>query len=367
MGSKLPKFRFRLHLLPPRQRPAAADGVYTLVVLAATYGVNLVIQSQLHMQTLTPMIFVLSVFLVSLRTEGYLWGIATSLCMVLLVNYTFTAPFLAFDFLRPENLFSAVVMLLVAVMTSALTTKIKEQEKLRTESEKEKMRANLLRAISHDLRTPLTSIYGASSAVIENYDSLTKEQHIHLMKDINEDAQWLIRMVENLLSVTRIDSETVRVIKTPTVLEELIDTTLVKFRQRYPEQPVAVSIPDAFVSIPMDALLIQQVLINLLENSVLHAEGMTELTLTVRIEGGKAVFEIADNGCGIPREHLAALTAGAPVYSAPADTARHGMGIGLSVCTAIIRAHGGSSELCNRREGGTLFRFTLDMEENEDE
>lgn len=353
--------------LPAPRRPALRDGLYTLVVLAATYGVNLVIQARLHMQTLTPMIFVLSVFLVSLRTQGYLWGIVTSLCMVLLVNYTFTAPFLAFDFLRPENLFSAVVMLLVAVMTSALTTKIKEQEKLRAEGEKEKMRANLLRAISHDLRTPLTSIYGASSAVIENYDTLSREQHIHLMQDINEDAQWLIRMVENLLSVTRIDSETVRVIKTPTVLEELIDTTLVKFRQRYPDQPVTVSIPDAFVSIPMDALLIEQVLINLLENSVLHAEGMTELSLAVRIEGGKAIFEVADDGCGIPQERLAALADGSPAYTALADTARHGMGIGLSVCVAIIRAHGGVSELCNRPGGGTLFRFTLDREETEDE
>ncbi len=102
------------------------------------------------------------------------------------------------------------------------------------ESETEKMRANLLRAISHDLRTPLTSIYGACSTVIENYDSLGREQKLKLLGEVCEDAQWLNRMVENLLSVTRIDSEKVSVKKTPTVLEELIDTVLVKFKKTHP-------------------------------------------------------------------------------------------------------------------------------------
>lgn len=348
-------------------RRALADGLYTLGALVLTYAVNFFIQNRLQMQTLTPMLFVLSVFLVSLRTEGYLWGILTSLGVVLTVNYTFTRPFFAFDFLRPENLFSAVVMLIVAIATSALTTKIKEQEKLRAESEKEKMRANLLRAISHDLRTPLTAIYGASSAVLENFDTLSKEQHLRLARDINEDAQWLIRMVENLLSVTRIDSETVRVIKTPTVLEELVDTTLVTFQQRYPGQAVRVAIPENFVSIPMDALLIEQVLINLLENAVRHAEGMTELSLTVRLQGGRAVFEVADNGCGIPPGRRAALFNGTAEPSAPTDTSRRGMGIGLSVCATIVRAHGGTLEALDRPGGGMIFRFDLEMEVQKDE
>lgn len=143
------------------------------------------------------------------------------------------------------------------------------------ESEKEKMRANLLRAVSHDLRTPLTSIYGACSTVIENYDSLDKEKTIKLLGEACSDAQWLTRMVENLLSVTRIDSEKVTVQKTPTVLDELLDTVLVKFRKRYPEIPVELETPDAFIVIPMDSMLIQQVLMNLLENAALHAEGMT--------------------------------------------------------------------------------------------
>lgn len=109
---------------------------------------------------------------------------------------------------------------------------------------------------------------------MENYDSLSKEEHIQLLNEIQEDSEWLIRMVENLLSVTRIDGQKVKLKKTPTVLDELIDDVLIKFKKRCPRQEVHVMIPDEFIMIPMDVMLIEQVLINLLENAVDHAEGI---------------------------------------------------------------------------------------------
>lgn len=184
------------------------------------------------------LIFMLAVFITSMYTEGYFWGAAASVISVLAVNFAFLSPYFAFNFTLSENLFSGLVMLVVSIMTSTLTTRIKRQEQLRMESEKEKMRANLLRAVSHDLRTPLTSIYGACSTVIENYDSLDKTKTIKLLGEACSDAQWLNRMVENLLSVTRIDSEKVTVQKTPTVLDELVDAVVVKFKKRYPAVPV---------------------------------------------------------------------------------------------------------------------------------
>lgn len=344
----------------------AKDALRTALVVAAAFGISLLIQEQFDTHALIPMIFVLGTFLTSLWTQGYLWGILASLLSVFAVNYAFTFPYYAFNFSLPENLFSAVVMLTVAIVTGTLTAKIKEQEKLKAESEREKMRANLLRAVSHDLRTPLTSIYGSVSVLIENEGTLPKERELKMLEEVCKDAQWLIRMVENLLSVTRIDGGRVQVIMTPTVLEELIDATLVKFHKHYPDQPVEVSLPDEFISIPMDAMLIQQVLINLLENAVFHARGMTTLALTVRTEGALAVFEIADDGCGIPRERLEHLFTG---YSertdAPADGTRHNMGIGLSVCDTIVRAHGADLRAENRPGGGALFRFALNMEEAE--
>ena len=236
------------------------------------------------------LIFMLAVFVTSMYTDGYLWGVLASLASVLAVNFAFFTPYFAFNFTLPENLFSGLVMLAVSIMTSTLTTRVKKQEQLRMETEREKMRANLLRAVSHDLRTPLTSIYGACSTVTENYDSLGKEQALKLLREACEDAQWLNRMVENLLSVTRFDGEQVAVKKTPTVLEELLDAVLVKFKKRCPDVPVQLELPEDFVMIPMDSMLIQQVLMNLLENAALHAEGMTKLTLRVFTMGGRAVL-----------------------------------------------------------------------------
>ena len=313
------------------------------------------------------MVFLLAVFFVSMYTDGYWWGVAGSVISVLAVNFAFRTPYFAFNFTIPENIFSGVVMLVVSFMTSTLTTRIKKQEHLRMESETEKMRANLLRAVSHDLRTPLTSIYGACSTVIDNYDSLGREQKIKLLSEACADAQWLNRMVENLLSVTRIDADGVAIQKTPTVLEELLDAVLVKFKKRCPDVPVHLELPEDFVMIPMDSMLIQQVLMNLLENAALHAEGMTKLTLKVFTVGNRAVFEVTDDGCGIPRERLKTLFSGTGGTDpdVPADSRKHGMGIGLSVCAAIIKAHGGEIKAESRLGEGTTIRFWLETEEIE--
>ena len=234
------------------------------------------------------------------------------------------------------------------------------------ESETEKMRANLLRAVSHDLRTPLTSIYGACSTVIENYDSLDKEQKLKLLGEACSDAQWLNRMVENLLSVTRFDTGTVSVQKTPTVLEELIDTVLVRFQKHYPDVNVTVDLPDSFVVIPMDSMLISQVLMNLLENAVLHAEGMTKLTLRVFTLGDHAIFEVSDNGCGIPKERLKGLFTRMLPADDTASPGKHGMGIGLAVCAAIVKAHGGEIKAESRPGEGTTIRFWLETESTDE-
>ena len=340
------------------------DAVFSLLTLAVTFVLNLLLQQWFQTQTLIPMIFVLGVFLISWRTQGYFWGVAASLISVLAVNYAFTFPYYAFDLITPECLLSAAVMLIVSILTGMLTTQIKRQEQIKAEIERERMRANLLRAVSHDLRTPLTSIYGASSALLEHYHSLSDAQHIELLEDVREDSRWLIRMVENLLSVTRIDGGKVKLTMTPTVLEELIDTVLVKFRKRCPHQQVQVALPEEFVSIPMDAMLIEQVLINILENAVDHAKGMTELRLEVRCRDGLAHFSVSDNGCGIPPERLPQLFSGYLLREdIPADGHRSNMGIGLSVCAAIIKAHGGEIRAENLESGGAAFRFTLETED----
>ncbi|MBR3949644.1 MAG: PAS domain-containing sensor histidine kinase [Oscillospiraceae bacterium] len=348
-----------------RFRRFVSDGVCMLVCLLGAFAANLLLQTRFQTYTMTPMVFVLGVFLVSWRTQGYFWGIAASLISVLAVNWAFTYPYWAFDLISPECISSAVVMLIVSTMTGTLTTRLKQQEKLKAEAEKERMRGNLLRAVSHDLRTPLTAIYGSCSAMIDHYEEIPQEKRKKMLRDIRSDAQWLIRMVENLLSVTRVDADRVRLSKHSTVLEELVDTLLVKFRKHYPEQTVRVSLPEEFVTIPMDPVLIQQVLMNLLENAVFHAHGMTELVLRVELREGRAWFWVEDDGCGIPPERLNKIFTGMLDSEAPADTGRSNMGIGLSVCRTIIKAHGSDIQAKNRPGGGASFAFSLEMEERD--
>ena len=340
------------------------DFLVTAGILVVSFLFSLVSASFYETERLVPMVFVLGVFLISVITKGYLWGITASLLATLAVNFAFTFPYFEFDFSIPVNLFSAVVMLVVATVTGALTTKIKNAEKIKADSEREKMRANLLRAVSHDLRTPLTTIYGSSSMLLENADRISADDRRDLLRGIRDDAQWLVGMVENLLSVTRLDGGVLRLNKTDTVLEELIDEVLVKFRKRCPDQDVQVHIPEDFVSIPMDGVLIGQVLTNLLENAIFHAAGMTTLELEVRIEGHVARFTVRDNGCGIRPDRLEDLFTG---YLGSADrqsdSGRRNMGIGLSVCATIIKAHGGQIHAFNRPGGGAEFSFTLTMEE----
>lgn len=317
-------------------------------ILILTFGICLFLNDALQGNALIPSVFVLGVFLISVFTDGFVYGIIAAIVSMLAVNYAFTFPYFRINFTIPENLVSGVIMIAITLITCFLTSQLKRQEQLRLESEREKMRANLLRAVSHDLRTPLTTIYGSSSAMLDQNHEFTEAQKRKMLLGIQQDAQWLHRMVENLLSITRLDDENVKIIKTETALDELIDSVLVKFHKRYQEQEIEVEIPDELVMIPMDAILIEQVIINLLENAVQHAEGMNKIWLRVFIISDKAIFEVRDNGNGIPKEHLRTIFS---------------EGIGLSVCATIIKAHGGDITAENAKDRGAIFRFTLDIEE----
>ncbi|MBQ7379832.1 MAG: DUF4118 domain-containing protein [Clostridia bacterium] len=336
----------------------------TALILTASFFVGLLLHEVLAVREHVTTVFVFAVFLISLLTDGYAYGIVSAFLGVLAVNYAFTFPYFAFSYSVPENFVSALIMIVIALMTGALTTRLKEWRQIKIQSEHEIMRANLLRAVSHDLRTPLTTIYGASSAILENYDTINDTQKIRMVTGIREDSQWLIRMVENLLSITRIDSGNVKLIKTPTVPDELIDAVVIKFKKRYPEQQLEIELPEQVVIVPMDPLLIEQVLSNLLENAVQHAKGMTRLVLRVRLIEGKAVFEVEDNGCGIEKDRLDRIFDGyRGGTEQPMDSQPRNAGIGLSVCATIVKAHGGTIEVRSDHKRGTAFSFALDTEE----
>ena len=343
------------------------DWALTLIITAVTFGISVVLQNILAISEHTTTVFVFAVFLVSLLTDGYLCGIAATLIAVLGINFAFNYPYFEFNFTIPENAVSAVVMLIIAIMTSTLTTKLKKWEALRSESEVEKHRANLMRAVSHDLRTPLTTIYGSSSAILENYSALTNEQKKNMIEGIKQDSEWLCRIVENLLFVTGLQNGSLKLIKTPTMPIELADAVYAKFKKRYPDVTPRLEICEEPVFVPMDALLIEQVIVNLLDNAVQHAYGMSELTLRIEISEKKALFSVTDDGCGIARDRLAEIYEGKLVSRGVADDKKRNAGIGLSVCSSIIKAHGSELLVECPTDGGTRVSFALEVEEISDE
>ena len=311
-------------------------------------------------------ISILTVLLISRFTTGSLYGTLAAVLSVVVTNYIFTYPYWVVDFTLSGYPLTFLTMLVVSLVTCTMTTKIKRQEDLRIEAAREKMRANLLRSVSHDIRTPLTSIIGSTSAMIENPD-LPEEDRLLLLTDVRDDAQWLIRVVENLLSITRMGDTTTRLVKNPEPAEEILGAVTAKFRKRYPDVRIRVSVPEDLLFVPMDAVLISQVLSNLLENAVVHGGGhTTEIRLSVRREGPEAVFAVEDNGDGIEQKVLPHLFDGT-LAAAAGDTENGGkrnMGLGLSVCQAIIHAHSGSIEAHNLMEGAEfVFRLPLEQEE----
>ena len=314
-------------------------------------------------RTHVPLIYVFAVLLISRFTNGYLYGVFAAIASVVCVNYIFTYPYFEFDFTIAGYPITFMVMLAVAIITSALMTQIKRQEQIRREIEKEKMRANLLRAVSHDIRTPLTSIAGSAAGIIENKDYLSKEQEMELLGNIQDDAQWLVRIVENLLSITRMNADDARLETQEELAEDVISGAILKFQKRFPEIEVQANTPDDVIWVPMDAILIEQVILNLMENAVIHGKVTSELTLDLEVEGTTAVFKVEDNGEGIKESVLPVIFEGniGERDEGEGDKKRN-MGIGLSVCLSIIKAHRGTMKAENKEDGGARMIFTLPLE-----
>ena len=263
----------------------ARDTLRMLLLLGAAVAVCSVL-SRVHDDNnpFAVLIFVLAVAIVALVTNGYVWGVLASVIGVFCVNYMFTYPFWSFDMSITGYPLTFVVMLVVSVVISTLTTRVKQTERLRYEIESEKLRADLLRALSHDLRTPLASIEGADSLLLEQPD-LSEAERRTLLEQIRQETRWLTRITENMLSVTRMAGEQVSLHRTDEVVEEIVDSAVMKLRRSRNALPVTVIRPQEILTAPMDATLMEQVILNLLENAVNHAEGATRIRVEIAGQG----------------------------------------------------------------------------------
>ena len=199
----------------------------------------------------------------------------------------------------------------------------------------------------------------------EGGDTLSEQEKNKLLNQIEEDSQWLIRLVENLLIVTRIDAPDggANIAKESEVVEEVAASALTQFRKHFTNVKVETHMPDELLLVPMDGMLIRQVIMNLFENAAIHADGMTKITLDISREGENAVFRVTDDGRGIDPNLLPHILEGDFKRSVgSSEDKKRNMGIGLSVCSTIISAHEGKMRAYNGQNGGAVFEFTLPLD-----
>ncbi len=308
------------------------------------------------------LVFVLAVLLISRFTDGYIWGVVASVAAVFAVNYAFTYPYNDFNLTLSGYLLTFVTMLAISLIVSVMNTRIKSHEKMRIDAERERLRADLFRAVSHDLRTPLTSIVGSTGVILEN--DISPEKQRELINDVHTDAQWLLRMVENLLAVTRVSQNAQPLRMQTEVVEEVLADAVIKFGKHFSGIQVNMEQPDDILFADMEPMLIGQVLTNLLENAAYHGEHTSRIIIRLSHANGIIKIEVVDDGVGIPEARLPRIFGENDVSAKRrgADS-RRGMGIGLSVCMSIVKAHGGNMTAYNNEFGGATFAFTLPEKE----
>ena len=235
------------------------------------------------------------------------------------------------------------------------------------ETTQERYRGNLLRGISHDLRTPLSGIMATSEMLIEMTDSI--DPRIDMIKAINRDSIWLHSLVENVLSLTRLQNGKLALTKEKEAIEEIIDQSIRQIKKRIENVRIQVTMPDELTLVPMDAKLIMQVFINLLENAVKHSPNVKVIEIIVELDYDAHVMivKIIDNGNGIDEEDLNNIFEPFYTSSTKHADAKNRIGLGLSICETIVKAHGGEIKAKNREdERGAEFMFRLPLEdENE--
>ena len=361
------------------------DILISVLLLLAAYLVSGFLILHTGGENNSSLVFVLAVVCISFFTSGYFYGIVASIVGSFCINYFFMYPYSAFSLSISGYPVTMLSMAAISCLVSALTARIKQQaldasrraqntralyeqnERLNAEkaaiqlqSARESIRSNILRAVSHDLRTPLTSISGAVSVLLSSPD--ISEKNKSLLRDIKTDADDLILMVENLLSVTRIQDGVTPLKEQEDMLEEVAGDAVLTTRRRFPDYNVELELPEDILYLPMDATLIKQVIVNLLENAVRHSGDRDHIKLNLFRQDDWAVVEVRDRGKGLSPEICQAVQAGKPLDRDRSGDSTRGMGIGLSACQSIIKAHGGFFAAGNDPEGGAVFRFGLPME-----
>lgn len=316
------------------------------------------------------LVYTVGVLVTAYFTEGYRYGIYSSIMCVMAFNYLFTEPYRDFSIANKNDMVLLFFFLLTALIGTNLSVRFqkqvkiatklsKERERIKYAMEKEQLRSNLLRSISHDLRTPLTGIAGASALMMNEKTSKDAEVVRSLAEDINEQVDWLSQIIENILNMTRIESGNLEINRQAEAVEDLLNNALTGMKGRGGKREIQVEIPEDIIMIEVDGRLIVQVLVNFLDNAIKNTHEDGRIRLKVVEEGNMVWFCCEDNGRGIKEEILPTMFDEFVTDKAVNQDSGRGIGLGLAICKAIVQAHGGKIEAVNKEEGGACVRFGI--------
>lgn len=279
-------------------------------------------------------------------------------------DFFFIPPTFAFAPSDWKSVVTLSVMVIVAFVISGLNQRMRRQQRTaqarELQIETERMRSSLLSAVSHDLRTPLATIFGSATELLEDGAELTAAERDGLVQAIVEEAAHLDQMVTNLLEVARLDGGPIAIRRRPEPLDEVVEAALSRLRGRLGDRPVRSRVPEHIPMVPIDAVLIQQVLVNLLENALRYTSDGTPLEIEATSNAEQVTLEVRDRGPGIRADEAERLFE--RFYRGHSHSPQDGgAGLGLTICRAIVQAHGGTIALVNRTQGGTIARLTLPL------
>lgn len=316
------------------------------------------------------MLYIIAVLVISIITTRIQYCLISSLVCVLLFNYFFTYPEYSLDANDAAYPVTFVTMFITAFIAGSLANKLKRNIRIAKQNAKEKeeaallaqneqLRANMLRSISHDLRTPLTSISGNASTLISAGNTLDENARQQIYTDIYSESMWLIRMVENLLYATRIEDGKMQLNLSVEILDDIVPEAVRHIQRTYQNRKITIDMCDEIIPVIADANIIVSVIINLIDNAVKYSEDDTEIIVSVKKNSDAAVISVADNGTGIMQSEKEKVFE--MFYTGdnrPSDS-RRSLGLGLSLCKSIVNAHSGTITISDNYPTGTIVSFTL--------
>ena len=310
------------------------------------------------------MVYLLAVVIVALRfPRGP--AIATSVLCVAAFDYLFVPPRGRFVIDDVQYLLTFGIMLAVALVISNLVEsvrrKAKEQAALEIEAETERIRSALLASISHDLRTPLAVMAGASSSLVESGGRLSDEERRALARSVFDQAREMSEHVAKVLQMTRLETGAIRVDRDWAALSEIVGSVLARLAERMAAHRVIVELPEDLPLVRVDATLVEQALGNLLENCARHTPAGTVVRVRAQHLAAEIVVTVEDYSGGLSDTDLERVFA--KFNRGSVEGGGTDIGLGLAICRAVVRLHGGRAWAERVPAGGTAFRFTLPLEE----